>query len=224
MKTGSPLVFSRGRFGVSSIIEFLRRNRYGSFALTEAIRPGCDFETPPGEGYREETYRDCHTGKTMPMITATATAEKLFDLFLDLIVPLGETTNVILESSHDGSLDSVQSCRRCGIDTPVLSSYCCEYEDLLLNDGCTAISTLNDRRGLEVQLDEHKILRIYGHKLNPFRRVLRRYGLSKNPDLKLICDFPHFHHSTCRFQEEFQELAGCIGAEHPSRVFSDDNG
>jgi hypothetical protein len=47
-----------------------------------------------------------------------------------------------------------------------------------------------------------------------------------NNELKLICEDEHLHHSTVRFQDEFQQLAERLGAELPSRVLSDsdDNG
>ncbi|QVL34921.1 hypothetical protein KIH39_14385 [Telmatocola sphagniphila] len=204
----------------------LRRNQYGNFRLTDAIRPGPGLSIFPAEGYRVGMYRDSYTGKTLPMLSAAISAEKIFDLFLELIVPLGTTVHVILESSHDGSRDSVRCCRRTDIDTPVLSSYCWEFENLLLNDGCTALSVLADRKRLEVQFDEHKLFHVYGKRLKPFEKILENYGIPLNNELKLICEDEHLHHSTVRFQDEFQQLAERLGAELPSRVLSDsdDNG
>ena len=211
---------------VSSITTHLRRKQYGSFALTEAIRPGASLSIVPREGYRHGVYRDEYTGLTIPMLSAAVSAENIFEVFRELIEPLGEVVHVILESSHDGSLDNVQSSRRSDIDMPILSSYCCEYEDLLLNDGCTAISVLACRKRMEVQFDEHKLFHVYGKKLLKFEQILKNFGVPMIEDLKLICEDEHLHHSTVRYQDEFQQLAGQMGVDLPSRVLSDyeDNG
>lgn len=209
---------------MSSINTHLRRKQYGPFSLTDAIRPGAGLTIIPEEGFRRGIYSDQYTGRTMPMLSASVSSEKVFDVFLDLMNALGESVHVILESSHDGSVDCVKSCRRTDIDTPVLASYCCEYEDLILNDGCTAVSVLANGRKLEVQFDEHKLFHVYGKKLRPFREILRSYGVHERPDLRLICEDEHLHHSTCRFSDEFQELTLCMGAEEPAPVLSDDHG
>jgi hypothetical protein len=207
---------------VLSITNHLQRNRYGDFLLTQAIRPGSEVPVVPLEGYRRTIYRDPYTEKTMPMLSVAVGADRLFEVFLDLTQLLGEVTHVILESSHDGSVDSIKCARRLDIDTPVLASYCYEFEDLLLNDGCTAISVLAHRR--EVQLDEHKLINVYGRKLRRFRETLDRHGIPERPGMKLICEAEHLHHSTCRFQDEFHQLAERIGAEEPAPVLSDDRG
>ena len=211
---------------VSPITTHLRRHQYGAFSLTDAIRPGTGLGIVPCEGYRLGVYKDQYTGRSIPMLSAAVSAEKIFDAFRELIEPLGEVVHVILESSHDGSLDNVQCCRRTDIDVPILSSYCCEYENLLLNDGCSAISVLAKRKRLEVQFDEHKLFHVYGRKLLKFQKTLHRFGVRQIDELKLICEDEHLHHSTVRYQDEFQELAGQIGADLPSRVLSDfeDNG
>ena len=56
------------------------------------------------------------------------------------------------------------------IDLPVLKSILYDFEELLLNDGCTGIAVLNPHMPLEVQFDEHKLLIAYGHDLTPSRR------------------------------------------------------
>ena len=53
------------------------------------------------------------------MLSASASAEKLFDLFLDLLKPLGSAVHVVLESSHTNA-DVGTDYRRNRIDAPVL--------------------------------------------------------------------------------------------------------
>ena len=58
------------------------------------------------------------------------------------------------------------------IDVPVLKSILLDFEDLLLNDGCTGIAVINPAKRQEVQLDEHKLLIVYGDPLAEFEQTL----------------------------------------------------
>ena len=67
----------------------LRIGRYGNFALTEAVRPSIGLEVIPRAGYRRDTYCDPESGSKMPVLAASVSAENLFDIFMDLLDPLG---------------------------------------------------------------------------------------------------------------------------------------
>src|SRR5262249_51637287 len=54
------------------------------------------------------------------------------------------------------------------IRLPVLMSPFCDFEDLLLNDGCTGVAVVAVGRRIEVQLDEHKLLFVYARDLKPY--------------------------------------------------------
>ena len=59
--------------------------RYGDFVLTDAVRPSYDLQVIPSQGYRHDTYRDEESHVSVPVIMASASHERLFDLFLDLL-------------------------------------------------------------------------------------------------------------------------------------------
>jgi hypothetical protein len=202
----------------------VRQNRYGDFLLTDAVRPGPGVPVPPREGYRLSRFRDAETGICLPVLGATVSAERLFDVFLELLDPLGPRVHAVLETSHDSRGDRHTDLRRGDIDLPVLMSYCCDFEDLLLNDGCTGVAVVSAARRIEVQLDEHKLLFVYAKDLKPFRRILRRYGVQRYNDLQLIAEAPHLHHSDERFADEFHQLAARMGAADFDSVLSDENG
>src|SRR5258708_36683728 len=63
--------------------------RYGNFLLTDAIRPSFDLQIVPAAGYRHDVYRDMEAGVAIPVMMASASRSGLFDVFLDLISPLG---------------------------------------------------------------------------------------------------------------------------------------
>ncbi len=203
-----------------SLAAHLSTNRYGSFTLTDAIRPGPGVPIRPREGYRIEVYRDREANIRMPILSASVSAENIFDTFLALLKPLGEVVHVVLESSHEAGADHTD-LRRDHIDTPVLASYLCEFEDLLTNDGCTGVAIMAPNRAIELQFDEHKLIHVYAADLKPFRRVLKRVGLRRRKLMPLISEAEHLHHTTEGYAEEFQQLAMRLGVGDFDRVFSD---
>ena len=60
------------------------------------------------------------------------------------------------------------------MDLPVLKSHCCDYEDLLLHDGCTGLAVMSTEGPMEVQFDEHKLLVVYASNLKPFEAMHAR--------------------------------------------------
>ena len=133
----------------------------GAFEFTDAVRPGKQASLSLQQGYRREMFRSKSRNMELPMILAAATKDVLFDLFLDLMVPLGKLVDCVLETSHSHGDGSHEDLYREKIDLPVLKSTLYDYESLILNDGCTGVAVVNTKKQLEVQLDEHKMLMIY---------------------------------------------------------------
>lgn len=189
----------------------LEMARYGEFHLTDAIRPGPQLPVIPREGFRLDLYRDPSAGVELPVLAAAVSREKLFDLFLALLQPLGETVDVVLETSHDSESASHQDLLREGIDAPVLASYLCEFEDLLLHDGCTGVAVLSANGRMEVQFDEHKLLVVYAEDLEPFERIFRQAGIPRNDRLKLISEGEHLHSTAIEYRDQFEQLCCRVG-------------
>jgi hypothetical protein len=189
----------------------IRQDRYGDFQLTDAIRPASSLPILPRQAYRRDLYRDADAGLQVPVLAAAVSREHLFDVFLDLLEPLGPVVDVVLETSH-GSEDGVhRDLFREHIDLPVLTSQFCEFEELLLHDGCAGTAVISATAPMEVQFDEHKLLVIYARDLAPFEAVLRRYGIPRDDQLKLITEGEHLHGSDPRFMEQFELLCNRIG-------------
>ena len=72
-------------------------------------------------------------------------------------------------------------------------SYFCDYEDLLLNDGCTGVAVISWSEAMEVQFDEHKLLVVYANDLEPFERIIRQQGIDRDDRLRLITEGEHLH-------------------------------
>src|SRR5262249_33876359 len=95
-------------------------DRYGSFQLTEAIRPGPGLQVVPREGSRIDVFRDKVLSLHVPVLAAAVSRDKLFDVFLDLLGLLGPTVDVVLETSHQNVGGGHRDLFREQIDLPVL--------------------------------------------------------------------------------------------------------
>lgn len=192
----------------------MRIARYGDFLLPDAVRPSFDLQVVPRTGFRHDVYRDRETGVKVPVIMASASKTRVLDLFLDLLDPLGGEVDVVLETSHDQSSRGHQDLYRENMDLPVLKSTLYDFEDLLLNDGCTGVAVLNPQIPLEVQFDEHKLLIMYGQDLSEFEAILADHGIVCEKDLKFITEAEHVHSSSPELFEQFTALRYRLGLDN----------
>ncbi len=191
----------------------LERVRYGDFLLTGAIRPAFDLAIIPRAGYRIGRYHDELAGETLATLSIAASAEYLFDLFCDLVAEVGDEVAVVLESSHDPTVEGHVDLVRDEIENVILRSILCDYEELLLNDGYTGIAVLNPDGPTEVQLDEHKLIFVYAPDINPYVAIVEQYGLPCDPNLQLISEGEHLHLSDNKYRDEFDQLRIRLGVE-----------
>jgi hypothetical protein len=191
----------------------LRVDRYGDFLLAEAIRPSFDVAIVPQVGYRHDTYRDGASVKDVPVIAAAVSREYVLDLFMDLLEPMGDQVDVVLESSHDPEVDGHVDLYRDGMDLVVLKSLLYDFEELLLKDGYTGIAVLRPDIPIEVQFDEHKLIFVYADNIQAFENVIHSYGLKRRDDLQLISEGEHLHLTEERFSDRFAELKLRLGVE-----------
>jgi hypothetical protein len=198
----------------------LRVRRYGDFELTDAIRPAPHVPVRPREGFRTETYRDVNASLSVPVLAAAVSNEKLFEAFLDLLDPLGDVVDLVLETSHASEGATHRDLFREHIDLPVLQSCFLEFENLLLNDGCTGTAIISSTEPMEVQFDEHKLLVVYAHNLRPFARILRRHGVVEDAGLRLITEGEHLHSTAPGHAEEFERLCCRVGVAEPGERVS----
>ena len=167
----------------------------------------------PSEGYRHDAYRDEENHSSVPVLMGAVSYDRLIDTFLDMLDPLGSVVNVVLETSHNRDRRGHQDLYREHIDLPVLKSIFWEYEDLLLNDGCTGIAVLNPSIPQEVQFDEHKLLIIYGNHLEEFENVFSAQQIYPNERMKFITEAEHVHSSSDQLARRFEELQTRLGMD-----------
>jgi hypothetical protein len=190
--------------------------RYGSFLLTDAVRPSYDLQVVPAAGFRHDVYRDEETKAQVPVLMGAASSEQLFETFMELLDPLGSVVDVVLETSHNREHRGHVDLYREQIDMPVLKSILWDYEDLLMNDGCTGVAVLNPERPLEVQFDEHKLLIVYGSELSEFEHVFRQQGIGCQDEMRFITEAEHVHSSSEQYMSQFEELKTRLGMDSMS--------
>ena len=137
----------------------------------------------------------------------------LVSVFLDLLDPLGNIVDMVLETSHHCKVGEHDDLYREHIDLPVLKSVLWDYEDLLTNDGCSGIAVLNPSKQQEVQFDEHKILLVYGDPLDDFEGILESYGVQRQDEIQFITGAEHVHSSRDEYRDSFDLFRSRIGAE-----------
>jgi len=186
---------------------------YGNFTLSDAVRPSFDLLITPAQGYRRELYADKKSQGTIPVLVASVSVEELFETFIDLLTPLGDTVDVVLETSHRYRVGKHDDLYRERIDLPVLKSYLYEYEDAILNDGCTGIAVLNPTIPAEVQFDEHKLLAVYARQTEPFEVIFQQHRVHRNDSLKFLTEAEHVHTTHNGYYRQFQQLQTTLGLE-----------
>ena len=65
------------------------------------MRPSYDLRVVPSQGYRHDSYRDEQNHTSVPVLMAAVSSERLFEMFMDLLDPLGTVVDVVLETSHN---------------------------------------------------------------------------------------------------------------------------
>ena len=188
-------------------------NRYGDFMLTDAVRPSYDLDVVPSDGFRHDNYRDEASQQDVPVVMAAVSRERLFDTFMQLLDPLGPTVDIVLESSHDYTAAGHQDLYREHIDMPILQSILWDFEEMLVNDGCTGLAVLNPNTPQEVQFDEHKLLIVYGKKLTPYEGVLIDAGLNCRKEMKFVTEAEHVHSTNDDYIQQFEELKMRLGID-----------
>ena len=187
--------------------------RYGRFTLTDAIRPSYDLKVTPRQGYRHDFYIDEETKTKVPVLMAAASREILFDIFMELIEPLGCEVDVVLETSHNRTGAGHTDLYREHIDLPVFKSMLWDYEDLPMNDGCTGMAVLNPAIPQEVQFDEHKLLIVYGNPLFAYEETFARFGVRRDDQMKFITEAEHVHSSSDKYFDQFEEMRMRLGMD-----------
>ncbi|MDR0610977.1 MAG: hypothetical protein LBG58_12765 [Planctomycetaceae bacterium] len=191
---------------------------YGDFTLTDAVRPSFDLRIIPEQGYKHDYYHDDLIQTSIPVLIVSVSVEQLFDTFLDLLDPLGDTVDVVLETSHQRAGGYHTDLYREEIDLPILKSFLYDFEEMLLNDGCTGIAVLNPSIPVEVQFDEHKMLIVYAENFRKFESILKKHHVPKKETMRFLTEAEHIHSTRDEYLRRFNELQITLGIDEECPV------
>ena len=167
----------------------------------------------PSAGFRHDMYRDEENRTNVPVLMAAVTKSRMIESFIALIEPLGDVVDVVLETSHGTGATATPICTANTSTCRSCRARCGTSKTCLMNDGCTGIAVLNPSIPQEVQLDEHKLLIVYGKDLTAYERTLIEGRVPCREDMRFITEAEHVH-STCeRYVQEFEELKMRLGMD-----------
>ena len=214
---------NKDRIHVLELESHLATVTYGKFTLTDAVRPSFDLKIIPEQGYKYDRLKIGTNNVTalqrigsrwlMPVLVVSVSIERLFETFLDMLNPLGDTVNIALETSHCYSGACRTDLHREHIDLPVLKSFLYDHEELILHDGCIGVSVLDPKIPAEIRFDEHKLIFVYAKSLQPFEKILRRHNIQRNETMRLLTDAEHVHITRDEYFQRFKTLQLSLGMD-----------
>jgi len=188
---------------------------YDRFRLTKAVSPSYDIQVKPVEGF---VYRSYGIRGPGDVLVAAVSAEKILNVFDDLLVEcLGRARSsnennvrVFLERWNGSQEEKFATSPT---DLAVLRSRLFDVETLLLECGFTSFSFTDTRQKCEVTLCDHKLLYVFDTDFDPAISVLKKWGICHTPNLRVINDAEHTHHSNEKLKVSFYEFVRTINAE-----------
>jgi hypothetical protein len=187
----------------------LARRDYEDFRLTDAVRPGMDTGIFPVAGFRHDFYTDETTGQETLVIIAAVSREWVVEMFLNLLQPLGDEVSIRLEKRYH-VYEHIE-CTRDHVDLSDLRCVLEDFADVLLNDGSFSVAVSSSDSPKEVQLDDHKLLYVYGENTKAFERRLQWAGIMRDEQMSFLPEGEHFHCSLGDFGPRLAEFESRLG-------------
>ena len=186
--------------------------RYGNFVLTDAVRPSYDLQVVPQSGYRHDVYQNADTGIKIPVLMGAVSKESVLDLFFELLDPLGNEVDMVLETSHErnsGHQDLVSREHR-------LAG--AQEHALRLRGPAAQRRLLGHRRPQSADSVRGAVRRAQA--LDHVRQEPQgvREGLPElfrrcDEEIKFITEAEHVHSSSEEYFEQFQQLRYRLGID-----------
>ncbi len=195
--------------------------RYGDFQLTGAVVPAYDLKVKPIQGY------STHFGSEDTIMTIVASAEILFELFLELTACLGEMVDVSFCYSHeiveelcdpedlvfDVFGHPIVTHLREDLDNCVFRSKLIDFKTIILEDGFVGVKVTDLEGQNVVEMDEHKFIFVETRNLSLFEAVLQKFRLRYYSEIPLIWEAEHLHLSETSSSDVYFEMLISFGAE-----------
>ncbi len=185
-----------------------RIKRYGNFTLTNAVIPSYNLEVMPKSGFRRGFFREV----SVSFILISASKESLFDLFIEIARLMSSScVDVFIKNTYRTRRIHLKKYRESSVkevDLFVVLSRLYDFEELLVDDGCTGIAIVNQETGLELQFDEDKILTVCNWQIikEDLLAILEKSQITEDPQMKFIFEAEHRHSTSLAFLRQFNRL------------------
>lgn len=195
----------------AKLAEHTRKRKYGSFVLTDAIRPSFALDIIPEEGYRIDDLKD--VGNDKKLLYASISREKLFKIFLQFLDECENEVEVFLEQVDPRHRHATEEHYSELLDVSLVRDVCIKHKSLLLNQGYLSI-VIRDARG-DITLDRFKCLGVIHPDINTFERILWLSDVDFIPDIQFLSEGPHIGLAYPEFNQAFENLRYALCGEKP---------
>ena len=199
-------------FSIFDFAEALNNRVFGEFKLADAVSFYKDIKFIPREGYLIEEVMSV-SGAPMDRITISVSEEKIYPLFDDLLILLGERVTVVVEDYLDDEIDHVDYYAY-EKENIIVCSILTEYENTFVKDGFIGVSVYDDFTSEEVKITDHKTINIFSFDITRFLGVLTLHEIKKDDILPFFYNKHHFHHVISNHKEVFESLKRALFVEH----------
>lgn len=172
-----------------------------------AVLPTARFEFR--EGYRWDTVVRPETCCRGPALVVQTPHSQVVDVFRDLIraaFSSGSTSHldvVLIDSEQARYIESnCDGISRGEVSLHGLFSLLAEYQDTITQDGFISLFVGCEEPLSGIQLDEHKIIQVFGNCEQSSIAVLENWNIPHNSELRLIYEVEHAHTFTNRRERE----------------------
>jgi hypothetical protein len=210
-------------FSIFDFAEALNNRVFGEFKLADAVSFYKDIKFIPREGYLIEEVPSV-SGAPMDRITISVSEEKIYPLFDDLLILLGERVTVVVEDYLDDEIDHVDYFAY-EKENIIVRSILSEYENTFVQDGFIGVSVYDDFTSDEVKITDHKTITIFSFDITRFLGVLSLHEIEEDEILPFFYKKQHFHHVTSNHKEVFELLKSALFVEQAitNRLDSDES-
>jgi len=198
-------------FTDNEIQEAFENKIFGDFKLSNAVVFFKNQNVVPKEGFRIFT-NDETAESGIKQVLISVSAEKIFDIFDELLKTLGDTFHFVVDDfrSENGEYSGNYGYNK---DAFIVRSLLIDYEDLVVNNGFVAFAAFNPELQTEVHLLREKVISVVTKDIYRFVSVLIDNEIDEKSDLGFVWDGNYLLFSQQAEEELFDPLISALNVD-----------
>ncbi len=188
--------------------EVLPERLTGAVTLASVCHESVTDVPVPKPGYEKQLIVE-EGGALIDTVTVSVPAERIWEVFDDLLNALADTVEVVLVviDEVDETVDHIAH----DMDLAVVRSVLFDHQDLLVKDGQVGIFLGSESHGA-VQLTDDKDILIHAEDATPFLEILHRNGIEESMPV-FVSQVPHYHISDPDAGDRIESLKSALGIQ-----------